>query len=503
MSFVQSRNKIIFYFFISILFLPFVFLNISEKHSWGDDYAQYLYQARDFLSYDKSELEILNYQDFSPKERGSGFSLLISPIYYLFQNSIKYHMLFISFFYTLMGLVLFFFFRKKLRFEKQIVLIPLLLALNVLYNYNVYLMKLYIIPVFPFMVVLYLVFLLKNNEKIFGFLIIGFLTGCLISMKNLGWCLYFSLIIYYALIFFKSYDIKRVNALLLMILIPILTNTLIKYIVYGNISFQDISWYETKFNLSELLFTIKENTLNYSEYIRMFFAQDLYKWLVYPMMYIVFFLFLMGIYRVIREKKIGLEEVFFGFYFLIILIYPYNKEGFRFLLPVFPLILLYIYYGLKYISSFVKVTKFSYLFSALSLIFLLISNYSYFKYVTMNKDKYLAGAQQKHAQEVFNFINHSISVHDVVAFTKPWCIKLFSSRSSMYFNTKIELNHLELDLEKYNVKHILVCTDSSKDAVHNSISAVYNKNIHLGTLNNENYKTLFHNDRFSLLEKIQ
>ena len=196
MSFVQSRNKILFYFFIFLLFLPFIFLNISEKHSWGDDYAQYLYQARDFLSSEKSELEILNYQDFSPKERGPGFSLLISPIYYLFQNSIKYHKLFISFFYTLMGLVLFFFFRKKLRFEKQIVLIPLLLALNVLYNYNVYLMKLYIIPVFPFMVVLYLVFLLKNNQKIFVFLIIGFLTGCLISTKNLGWCLYFSLIIY-------------------------------------------------------------------------------------------------------------------------------------------------------------------------------------------------------------------------------------------------------------------------------------------------------------------
>ena len=85
MSFVKSRNKILFYFFIFLLFLPFVFLNISEKHSWGDDYAQYLYQARDFLSSEKSELEILNYQDFSPKERkNNSRSSLFIPIKFFF-----------------------------------------------------------------------------------------------------------------------------------------------------------------------------------------------------------------------------------------------------------------------------------------------------------------------------------------------------------------------------------------------------------------------------------
>ena len=402
-----------------------------------------------------------------------------------------------------MGMVLFSFFRKKLSFEKQIVVIPLLLALNVLYNYNVYLMKLYIIPVIPFVVILYLIFSIKNNQKISFFLIIGFLTGCLISLKNLGWCMYFSLIIYYLFYFIKSYNSKKVIALLLMIVIPILTNNLIKYLVYGNISFQEISWYESKFNLAEFLFTFKENTFTYLEYIRMFFAQDFYEWLVYPMMYIILFLFFTGLYRAIIEKKIGLEEVFFGVYFLIILIYPYSKEGFRFLLPVFPLILLYIYYGVKYISSFVKITKFTYYFSALFLVFLLMSNYSYFKYVTVHKNKYLAGAQEKNAQEVFSFIKHSISDHAVVAFIKPWCLNLFSSRSSMYFSTQVQLGDLELDLEKYKVNHILVCTDSSKDAVHNSTNAVYNKNIHLGTLNNENYKTLFKNDRFNLIEKIK
>ena len=79
---------------IALLFLlsPFIFININEKHDWGDDYAQYLDQSKDFILQSNSkELEVLNYDVYCPNERGAGFSLLISPIYFFYQKSVKHY----------------------------------------------------------------------------------------------------------------------------------------------------------------------------------------------------------------------------------------------------------------------------------------------------------------------------------------------------------------------------------------------------------------------------
>src|SRR5690242_710038 len=84
--------------FRSLLFLfivPLLFINIKSSHDWGDDFAQYLIQARNIVEH-RPQTEnnlILDEQNgaFAVKAYPVGFPLLLAPIYALKGLDIKYY----------------------------------------------------------------------------------------------------------------------------------------------------------------------------------------------------------------------------------------------------------------------------------------------------------------------------------------------------------------------------------------------------------------------------
>ena len=118
---------------LSILLFPVIFLNLSDYHNWGDDFAQYIDQARFFLNKRNNiNTEVLNTENNVPIQRGEGFSLLISPIFLIFGLKIKYYLVYLSLFLILTGFLLFYYLKNYIN-NKALVLI---LVLIFVYNYN-------------------------------------------------------------------------------------------------------------------------------------------------------------------------------------------------------------------------------------------------------------------------------------------------------------------------------------------------------------------------------
>jgi len=178
-------KKNLFKIALILLIFPLTFININQFHDWGGDFAQYLDQTKDFLSGTSSfELEIIDSENFTPAQRGAGFSIMLSPIYYLFGNNIRFFIFFISISLFLLGIVLFGVFNDK-EIPVYSKFVSLLLVLTILYNYHFLRLKMEIMPVFPFMLILYSCLILYKKESQTSFWMFSLLPGLLISMKNI------------------------------------------------------------------------------------------------------------------------------------------------------------------------------------------------------------------------------------------------------------------------------------------------------------------------------
>lgn len=78
------------YALLAVLVLPLFFICVRGTHDWGDDFAQYIVQARD-LSQGGLMLPdraVLNWPAHGPAPKGIGFSLLLVPVHAMFGTEV-------------------------------------------------------------------------------------------------------------------------------------------------------------------------------------------------------------------------------------------------------------------------------------------------------------------------------------------------------------------------------------------------------------------------------
>jgi len=484
----MSKSTLHVILLIALIFPIGVFIGINDYHDWGGDFAQYLSQTKDFLSgTSDTKLAILNYEVFCPKQRGSGFSFLLSPVYYLTGHNIKSLLTLISIFYVLLGVVLYYFFQTRYS-QVNNKIVSILLVLNILYNYHVLKLKMEIMPIFPFMLILYSILIVYSFHKktYLSFFFISILIGLLITVRNIGLCIYIAILLHLFIEIVKNYDSKKLNELLIIFFIPLLTIASIKWLVFGDISLQNITWYNSVFSLGNIKDIIFNNLQSYLNTIKRLFEQEIWGWSNILIRDSVLILFLIGLVKKWREK-IDVTDTFFIIYIGLLLIYPYDKATYRFLIPVLPIILIYIIIGIKSIELRIKN---HYLVFSFFLI-LLVSNYINVKNIIIDGDKYILGPENEKASEAFQFIKNTIHDDYSIAFSKPSVLHYYTSKKSLYINSRDEVKKIENELIKYKTPYILLCSDSIQ-------SNIFNIKMLNHTNNNYNYKKVWANEEYIL-----
>src|ERR1035437_6792984 len=117
--FCFMRKSIVAYCVVGLLCLPVLFFNVKSSNDWGDDFAQYIHQAKNIVKGIPQAKTGYIYKEqdpmYGPRCYPSGFPLLLAPVYAMAGNSIYAFNIYMSVFLCILVVCVcffFFFFRK-------------------------------------------------------------------------------------------------------------------------------------------------------------------------------------------------------------------------------------------------------------------------------------------------------------------------------------------------------------------------------------------------------
>ncbi len=473
----QSFNVLHRYGFLMLmilLFLPLLFLNVTDSHDWGGDFAMYIMEARNILNGDPvSETNYIYNPDnpvLGPPSYPVGFPLLLVPVMAIFGQDIHVLITFMSFFLIVFLIVSLWFFRNY--FSNLIIFFLIILMA---YNPWMIMFKMEVMSDIPFgALLIFLVILTGRSELISWKMIVamGMLSGFLISIRAIGWAFPVAFVVWMAFLIFKLRENKlsrRFFYLLKGIVLAAISYCvyfLLNHLIFKIATVED-SAYTNIWGNEPLGVTILENLAYYIGVIEHFFNPQNGQWRFASLLlrsFAVVFIFLGFINRMLR--KVSFVEILFITYIGILLIYPYRHSGFRFLLPVLPLLLYFFIHGMQNFQLEFKLSykyrKYKYLLFGILLV--LIYNYNVRK-VFLSCDHVIPGPQEPASIECFNYIKSNTTENSVFAFFKPRVLALYADRQSIANYKTQDISSMHERFEIIGVDYLLVHKKYSDKAI--------------------------------------
>ncbi|MDO9256750.1 MAG: hypothetical protein Q7U54_14620 [Bacteroidales bacterium] len=458
-------------FTAAILFLPLLFIGTHTSHDWGDDFAQYIHQAKNIMN-GTSQSETgyiynqLNY--IGPQAYPIGFPLLLAPVYAVAGNSIQAFTTFISVIYILVGLLMVIFYRKYFP-----PITAMLLAFVFLYHPMMILFKGEVMSDIPFTALLILNFILYQKLKpgnLLQMILLAVSTGFMLAMRPAG-IVFVAAIITDQLVLlfkrkteFKDFGLRTGILTIIPILIYFTLNSLIFKIPSGG-SIRD---YLIFFNSGNLLQVIPENLVHHVKVLRYFLVPETgnFKGFSYLFGFIMIVMILLGfVKRVIKSPEV--IEWFFVFYILMLLFFPNNKSAFRLMIP---LGFIFLYYAATGIKSIKLITEISAWKKAVALgLIIMLTFIPGIIGIARSGDQTLEGPQQQSSVEAFKYISKNVPAVAIVVFAKPRALALYSGCQSMadpFTTDLVQINSQVMDAKaSYLLIHNKLTTESMKQYV--------------------------------------
>ena len=492
------KHRQIFLIVLSLLiFSPLLFMNIRQVHDWGDDFAQYLAQADNLIHGREMAATgyIYNpeYPSLGPAAYPPGFPLLIAPLVGIFGNEVKPYNYFT-------GIILIFTALLAVIYLRRFTGWPAALAIAAALYYNPYVigLKTEIMADIPFsLLFIAFVLLVQTDSKHWNTgvsVLIGLLAGVAIAVKSIGIVLPVSIVVFSLRELYIS--LKRGTAFrqaLIELKNPAIAVVLALVLSFG-IKFVFIrgaggGGYLNIFDISMISEAVAFNIYVYSEVIRNFFinADSPLFWIGFPLGAMVLAFFVTGFIKSIFSKPEIADWVCL-LYITVLLIYPYHNSGFRFLLPLAPIILAYSLKSAHEHGSFRVVASVA---TGAGVIILI----TYLKiipgYVIPEKEE-PDGPYAAHVASAFSEISRVTTEESRIVFIKPRALARFTGRSSMSADPRSTAAEVFEQLQPLQPTHYLLYTGLSDPALE-----------HYLMTNRDEIRMVWRDEFFRLFTKIE
>jgi hypothetical protein len=444
-----------------IIFTPLFFLNIRSDHDWGGDFAQYIEQAKCFIQMKSMNNIGYIYNEYfpslSPRVYPPFFSILISPIYLFYQlNMVPYNYL-ISFFLVVFGILIIHFLKNYFGFFKSI-----LIGILFIYNPFFLIFKSEILADIPFSVFFLMIIILFNTKKqeFKHWFLIGCLIGILCTIKSIGIVIFISLILHSINIGFLDFKhhlnfkttLNKIGPIYKSIFTGCIVILFINLIAFHEIKIS--SGYEKTFQSVESIYlTFNENVFYYSELIKNFFNnyEGSELWITNLLGSGILILFIVGLLNSFTKESNLLNWITIV-YFITLFVYPYKNSGFRFLIPVIPLILFYISKSIRLISTN-KINLIVFYFT----VFFTLSQYRKQLITIQQSTKIIQeGPYKNEVNYAFKEINRITTRNSVIVFKKPSVLSLYTNRKSFCNSQNSTVEDLETQFTIHKPTHFLI-----------------------------------------------
>ncbi len=461
------------YILVAVSCLHLFFINIKDSHDWGDDFAQYIHQAEN-ITKGISQTEtgyIYNkeYPLYSPPSYFMGFPLLLAPVYVIAGNSIIAFSFLISVFLFLSALIFFRFFNSYFNPFSSYLLV-------LIFAYNPWMMnyKMGIGSDIPFAFFLFLSILLyvasKKNYK--TIVLAGILAGFLISIRSIGISFAVAVIIN-ELVIFKREKIQSKKILIRRVSIFLLTSAsffvLLNHIIF-DIPILNFKSSSSLFSMDDLYNTILKNINYYLDLFQSFFStrpENQYSLFSTLLKSCMLSSLLLGFY--LRIKR-GIEfiDIVLILYMLVLYFYPYTSAGFRFLIPVTPILLLYVLEGLYFLTESLKWEK-NILYSLCIISFFAVYKHEW-RTILDSQNKVEQGPQRMDSKAAFEFIGANTTINSRILFKKPRALALYTNRNCFVNNPGATIEDINEQIKEYNIGYILINEEISDDTIKDFVS---------------------------------
>lgn len=472
----MNKNK--WYLLVSLSCIHLFFINVKDSHDWGDDFAQYIHQGKNIVEgIPQSQTGYLfneNYSLLGPICYPPGFPLLLAPVYSWKGIDIK------SFSYLISAFLFASFFLSFILFRKYFSsLVSWLLVLVIAFNPWILNFKMEINSDIPFTFFLLCCLLLYKSHaiKYADGVLLGILTAFLISIRTIGFTFFLAVVTDQVLTFFKERKTGKVSFIFPL---SFLGTVAMIYFLINKFIFDlpSLLFYKTgnSYFSNDAITVIFNNLAYYAEVIKSFFMVSNHPFFFITVFLSSGFLFLSVLGFIIKAKSgLDVKELFFVIYLLVIVIYPYGGSGYRFLLPVTPLFIMYAATATRFIFR-ALVFKRKYLFIGI-IAFLFYLNYKpELEKIMDSQNTIINGPLSTESKAAFEQIQRRVKTNERILFIKPRVLALFTERICFANNPWGDPVKIKGQLRENSIQYILVNDEISdkgiKDFIHDNDSLV-------------------------------
>lgn len=436
-----------------ILLLPLLFINVKDSHDWGDDFAQYLIQARNIIE-DKPQTDngLIFFEGRPPyaiKAYPAGLPLLLAPLYGIYGLNLSPYMLLIAVMLIITGIICFEYFSRH-----ENAIIAFLIAMLFCYNPTVLDLKKQILSELPFTCLLMLS-LYWTQSKFYwrknSWLLTGLIFGFLLSIRLIG------------LIAIAAYAFAEISKIIRKKEERSLSKLLLSVGISALIFFGINSWL-LPIGTGELFGFYSEalETHSFRSAINFDYYYDVLKnffpfWSLSISGIWLMTAFTGWFIRFVKFRTTA--EYFFPLYLILIVFYPYSSGGYRLLIPVLPLLIFYFYYFLNWLFYWFgkKQHKITPAVLGICLLAYIPNTYSVIKNQSVIED----GPQRPEAIEMFRFLK-TVPDDMPVFFPRARAMSLYSGHPALYPLVTVNYDTTLNDIRNMPVLIILTTNEKSQ-----------------------------------------
>lgn len=424
--FQMIKNQKWWYIILLILFLlPTYFIHTQKYPDWGDDFAQYVYQAQQIHSPSQEYKQVLNVSEYSSPKRSVFFSVVLSVLSPTIK--IQQYVNVISISYIVAAICFFLFLSRHYS-----LIISFLGSLCVFYNFLFLRLKSEVVPEFLFITLFCLVLFLIYSKKNWIQYVIPVLLAFLVSVRFIGLSLLLAYILHMLFLEEKARKQKMKDVLVCLGIFALLSFCINQFFL-TSINNQEVKLYGTivldGLNLQQFI----NNIGMYARYITLFFEQEIPYWMNIIITVLVVIGFVIGFVNSIKHKFNTIHSAFI-FYFLFLFFYPYNGDTIKYLIPIVPLFIYFCIYGINVLLDTLKF-KHKNVFIIAGLSIILLSNTKTI-WLAINHQDTKVGPYEASAINDLEQVKKIVSPEKTIAFGKPFIINLLCDRNSYFVGEK-------------------------------------------------------------------
>lgn len=413
----------------------------TRSTDWGDDYAQYIYQAQHIGHYHTPYAEVLNADVYGSPRKSIFFSLCLSMIKPAL--SISPYLVLNTCFYVLSALSVFFFFTRLCK-----PYIAFILTLLLYYYFRMLDAKEEVLPEFVFMALFYTVLYLQlsvdkserrsipevSRSRIITWLkkhkslISAILLACLLATRSLA----LALIIPCMLTGIKKNLHRHRFNMVIGVSAFTISFILIQTCLLPGHASAELGFYSGLISRHFSVSLILQNILSYTKTLPLLFEFEIPSILNRIASGLFTILFLSGLWNMFMKQQKFLAGVLF-LYIAGLCLYPYNGDAIRYLIPILPLIFLILYHGCEFLSGKLPGEK-NHIIAAIFIgLFFVGAN---LKTILVNKTiRHLGqGPFERSVIKDFQTIGQLVKPSESIAFCKPYLVNWLTERNSYYLH---------------------------------------------------------------------